>query len=138
MIKENGVNTVENKGKSGKPVQAKGITNGPISGSEKVYVGDLRVPMRKISQSDSPGGFSSDGKGEPNPPIYVYDCSGPYTDHNAEIDIYQGLKPLRHAPPKKWHTPTHRFVSKNKNLDRVKVADGCPHVEWKFLRRRRA
>ncbi len=97
MIKENGVNTVENKGKSGKPVQGEGITNGPISGSEKVYVGDLRVPMRKISQSDSPAGFSSDGKGEPNPPIYVYDCSGPYTDHNAEIDIYQGLKPLRQA-----------------------------------------
>jgi phosphomethylpyrimidine synthase len=97
MIKENGSNSAENKGKSGKPVHVKGITNGPISGSEKVYVGDLRVPMRKISQHDSPGGFTSDGKGEPNLPIYVYDCSGPYTDKNAEIDIYQGLKPLRQA-----------------------------------------
>ncbi|MEY3443677.1 MAG: hypothetical protein RLZZ519_1958 [Bacteroidota bacterium] len=98
MIKENGSHSVENKGKEFKPVQVNGITTGPIAGSEKVYVGELQVPMRKISQSDSPASFSQNGKGEANPPIYVYDCSGPYTDSKAEIDIYKGLKPLR----QKW------------------------------------
>jgi phosphomethylpyrimidine synthase len=35
--------------------------------------------------------------GERNPPIYVYDCSGPYTDPAAAIDIRSGLSPLREA-----------------------------------------
>jgi phosphomethylpyrimidine synthase len=34
---------------------------------------------------------------EKNPPIYVYDTSGPYTDPNARIDLRQGLPPLREA-----------------------------------------
>ena len=64
--------------------------------SEKTYVTgsrpDLRVPMRKISQIDTP---LSEGMSEPNPPIYVYDCSGPYTDPLAKIDIRKGLLPIR-------------------------------------------
>jgi phosphomethylpyrimidine synthase len=95
MIKENGSHSEEGNGKSPRTVQVKGITTGPISGSEKVYVGDLKVPMRKITQRDSPGGLSENG--EPNQPLYVYDCSGPYTDHHAEIDIYKGLEPLRQS-----------------------------------------
>jgi phosphomethylpyrimidine synthase len=77
-------------------VQAPAITTGALTKSEKVYVpGNLpgvHVPMRKISQHDSPGTF---GRAEANPPIYVYDTSGPYTDPNAQIDIYQGLVPNR-------------------------------------------
>ena len=34
---------------------------------------------------------------EPNPPIYVYDTSGPYTDPSRRIDIRSGLPPLRAA-----------------------------------------
>jgi phosphomethylpyrimidine synthase len=63
----------------------------PLPNSRKVYVGELRVPMREISQSDTPGMFG----GEKNPPIYVYDCSGPYTDPDARIDIRSGLPALR-------------------------------------------
>ena len=37
---------------------------------------DIRVPMREISQSDTPASMGA----EQNPPIYVYDTSGPYTD----------------------------------------------------------
>src|SRR3954471_394534 len=63
----------------------------PLPNSRKVYVGDLRVPMREVSQADTPSMFG----GEKNPPIYVYDCSGPYTDPAAKIDIRSGLPPLR-------------------------------------------
>jgi len=67
----------------------------PLPRSRKVYVTgsrpDIRVPMREISQSDTPAGMGA----EKNPPICVYDCSGPYTDPQATIDIRKGLAPLR-------------------------------------------
>ena len=47
--------------------------------------------MREISQSDTPAGMGA----ETNPPICVYDCSGPYTDPTVQIDIRKGLAPLR-------------------------------------------
>ncbi|UXU88986.1 phosphomethylpyrimidine synthase ThiC [Burkholderia sp. S-53] len=67
----------------------------PLPNSRKVYVTgsqpDIRVPMREITQADTPTGFG----GEKNPPIYVYDTSGPYTDPEATIDIRAGLPALR-------------------------------------------
>jgi phosphomethylpyrimidine synthase len=67
----------------------------PLPSSRKVYVqgsrADIQVPMREISQSDTPASFGA----EPNPPMCVYDTSGPYTDPLAAIDIRNGLKPLR-------------------------------------------
>ena len=70
----------------------------PLPNSRKVYVEgsrpDIRVPMREVSQADTPTAFG----GEQNPPIFVYDCSGPYTDPQAKIDIRQGLPALR----QKW------------------------------------
>ena len=67
----------------------------PLPNSKNVYVTgsrpDIRVPMREISQADTPTSMG----GEQNPPIYVYDCSGPYTDPAARIDIQKGLPPLR-------------------------------------------
>jgi phosphomethylpyrimidine synthase len=67
----------------------------PLPNSRKVYVEgsrpDVRVPMREISQSDTPASFGA----EKNPPIYVYDTSGPYTDPAARIDIRSGLPALR-------------------------------------------
>ncbi|CAM2144555.1 phosphomethylpyrimidine synthase [Pararobbsia alpina] len=67
----------------------------PLPNSRKIYVtgsrDDLRVPMREISQADTPTGFG----GEKNPPVYVYDTSGPYTDPDAKIDIRAGLPALR-------------------------------------------
>ncbi len=69
-----------------------------LPNSRKVYVEgsrpDIRVPMREISQSDTPAEMGA----EKNPPIYVYDTSGPYTDPAAKIDIRSGLAPLR----EKW------------------------------------
>ncbi|PWB39658.1 MAG: phosphomethylpyrimidine synthase ThiC [Rhodocyclales bacterium] len=67
----------------------------PLPQSRKVYVTgsrpDLRVPMREISQSDTPAAMGA----EKNPSICVYDCSGPYTDPQAKIDIRKGLPALR-------------------------------------------
>src|SRR6476620_8735083 len=67
----------------------------PLPNSRKIYVEgsrpDIRVPMREISQSDTPASFGA----EPNPPVYVYDTSGPYTDPDAKIDIRSGLAALR-------------------------------------------
>ena len=59
----------------------------PLPASRKRYLGgsrpDIRVPVREIAQSDG------------NPPILVYDTSGPYTDPAARIDIRKGLAALR-------------------------------------------
>ena len=67
----------------------------PLPNSRKVYIEgsrpDIRVPMREISQDDTPTAFG----GEKNPPVYVYDCSGPYSDPAAKIDIRSGLPALR-------------------------------------------
>ena len=63
----------------------------PLPNSRKIYVEgsrpDIRVPMREISQSDTPASFGA----EPNPPVTVYDTSGPYTDPAVQIDIRSGL-----------------------------------------------
>ena len=69
----------------------------PLPNSRKMYVQgsrpDIRVPMREISQSDTPASFGA----EKNPPVFVYDTSGPYTDPAAKIDIRSGLPALRAA-----------------------------------------
>ncbi len=67
----------------------------PLPGSRKIYVQgsrpDIRVPMREILQSDTPTARGP----EKNPPLAVYDTSGPYTDPAVRIDIRSGLPPLR-------------------------------------------
>ncbi len=75
-----------------------GISRGALPGSRKVYVqGQLhegvRVPLREISQTPTRHHGASDGT--PNPPVYVYDASGPYTDPDARIELREGLPPLR-------------------------------------------
>ena len=65
--------------------------------SDKIYLtgsrADMRVPLREIRQDDT---MSAQGS-EPNPPIPVYDTSGPYGDLNAEINLKQGLADVRGA-----------------------------------------
>ncbi len=72
----------------------------PIPGSRKIHVEGgqgaahghvLRVPMREIAQTRTPTLFG----GEDNPPVTVYDTSGPYSDAEARIDLAAGLAPLR-------------------------------------------
>jgi len=67
----------------------------PLPRSRKVYVegsrADIRVPMRAVDQSATPAAFGA----EANPPVFIYDTSGPYTDPAAPIDIRAGLAALR-------------------------------------------
>ncbi|MSR13527.1 MAG: phosphomethylpyrimidine synthase ThiC [Gammaproteobacteria bacterium] len=70
----------------------------PLPQSRKVYVkgsrDDLLVPMREVEQQSTRGRVGL----EHNPPITVYDTSGPYTDPNYSIDVRQGLA----APRAPW------------------------------------
>ena len=61
------------------------VTTGAIRGSTKIHVGPRKVAMREIHLEPSSG----------EPPVRVYDTSGPYTDPQARIDIMAGLQELR-------------------------------------------
>ncbi|MEA1651977.1 phosphomethylpyrimidine synthase ThiC [Nitrospirillum sp. BR 11164] len=66
------------------------VTTGPLPASRKVHIPgtlhpDLRVAMREIDLSPSAN----------EPPVRVYDPSGPYTDPAVTTDIRQGLAELR-------------------------------------------
>ncbi len=67
----------------------------PFPASRKVYLqgsrSDLRVPVREITLTDTP----TERGAEKNPPVMVYDTSGPYTDPGAHIDLARGLHALR-------------------------------------------
>ncbi|KQQ59193.1 thiamine biosynthesis protein ThiC [Pseudomonas sp. Leaf129] len=74
----------------------------PFTRSRKIYVqgsrADIRVPMREISLDVTPTDFSTgNSSGEINPPVTVYDTSGPYTDPNVVIDVRKGLADVRSA-----------------------------------------
>lgn len=73
-------------------IQTPSVTTKPLPASRKIYVAgelhpDLRVPMREIAVHPTAG----------EPPMPVYDSSGPYTDPKVKIDIEQGLAPLRRS-----------------------------------------
>ena len=66
------------------------VTTGPLPASRKVYVSppaapELRVPLREIELSQAAG----------EPPLPVYDTSGPYSDPAVTIDVASGLEPVR-------------------------------------------
>ena len=69
----------------------------PYPNSRKLYVTgsrpDIRVGMREVDQTPTPLAHGE----EANPPIPVYDTSGPYTDPGAKIDLLKGLAALRAA-----------------------------------------
>jgi phosphomethylpyrimidine synthase len=67
------------------------VTTGAIGGSHKVYAApkaypDVRVPFRQIDISDPL-----------EPPVRVYDASGPYTDADPRVDLAAGLAPVRES-----------------------------------------
>ena len=61
------------------------VTTGPIRGSRKIHVGHLGVAMRAVDLEPTSG----------EPPVVLYDTSGPYTDPEKRIDIMAGLPELR-------------------------------------------
>lgn len=70
--------------------------------SEKIYLSNdagaihsVQVAMRQILQSHTISGAKDNPTLTPNPPIRVYDTSGPYGDSKAVIDVRRGLASLR-------------------------------------------
>ncbi len=69
----------------------------PLPNSSKVYVSgkihpDIQVPLREIQLTATK---SFNGNTEPNEPVHVYDCSGPWGDPEFHGEVEQGLPPLR-------------------------------------------
>lgn len=78
------------KASSGKFSNPQPLSTGPLPASRRIYVAGARhaqinVPMREIDVHPTAG----------EPPLRVYDTSGPYTDPEARIDIKSGLPRLR-------------------------------------------
>jgi phosphomethylpyrimidine synthase len=73
-----------------------GITTDPFPAATKVYVpgtlSGVRVPMREVRVQPT---RTHAGAVVENPPVTLYDTSGPYTDPEAEIDVRKGLAALR-------------------------------------------
>jgi phosphomethylpyrimidine synthase len=73
------------------------LTPSEYPASTKQYIRgsrpDLQVPCREIELSPT----AHQDRVEENPPLPVYDTSGPYTDPNVEIDLIRGLAPVRSA-----------------------------------------
>ena len=95
----------------------------PFSGSRKIYVQgsrpDIRVPMREIEQSSA---HNLDGtEAEKNPPITVYDTSGPFTDPDVTIDLMKGMPEVRtpwieeRGDTEMLSGPTSEFGKKRQN-----------------------
>ncbi|MCP8900637.1 phosphomethylpyrimidine synthase ThiC [Gilvimarinus xylanilyticus] len=106
----------------------------PFPKSEKIYVAgsrtDLRVPMREISLAETPTDFG----GESNPPVRVYDTSGPYTDPATPVDVRQGLAELRAA----WiaeRDDTEALEGMNSAFTRARLADpSLAHLRFNHQR----
>ncbi len=66
------------------------VTTGPVTGSRKIYTSpashpDIMVPFREVVLDPSAR----------EEPVRLYDCSGPYTEENAAIDLAAGLPRVR-------------------------------------------
>jgi len=100
------------------------VTTGPIAGSRKIYASpkghpEMRVPLREIALSDPL-----------EPPVRVYDPSGPYTEDNVRIDLAAGLAPVREAwvAARGYATVAGRAIKPedNGNVSDERLAPLCP------------
>ena len=114
------------------------ITRDPLPGSRKIHVSgilheDVRVPMREILQSPTRSNVPGVPE-QPNPPVTVYDTSGPYTDPDAVIDVHRGLPPLR----SRWiddRDDTLELAEPGSTYGQRRLADrGLDHLRFEHLR----
>lgn len=93
--------TLLNSGETFGSGQTDPVTRTPFPNSRKVYVEGgqpgVRVGMREIMLSPTRVGLNGNGHEESNAPLTVYDTSGPYSDPDVDIDLRNGLAPLRLA-----------------------------------------
>jgi phosphomethylpyrimidine synthase len=86
--------------------------------------------MRKISLSDTPAHFGT----EKNPPLYVYDTSGVYTDPNVNVNLHKGLAAIRAA----WiaeRGDTELLSAPSSAYGRERLADAATaHLRFEHIR----
>lgn len=101
-----------------------GVTTGPIIGSRKIYVptpqdASIRVPFREVV-------LTTDAE----PPVRIYDPSGPYTESDARVDLNAGLPQLRRdwLEARGFDTVPGRAVTAadNGNISSEKLVPACP------------
>ncbi|MCI0422110.1 MAG: phosphomethylpyrimidine synthase ThiC, partial [Acidobacteria bacterium] len=107
------------------------ITCGPLPASRKVYVPGtvhpfLRVPMREISQTVTQQQGASGSRKIENPPVTVYDTSGPYTDPAIRIDVREGIAALR-RPWIDARGDAEELPGISSHYGRLRLAD--PHLD---------
>ena len=100
------------------------VTTGPLTGSRKVYAEPkshpgVRVPSREIMLTDPL-----------EPPLFVYDASGPYTEVGARIDLSKGLPRVRDAwlDKRGYETYTGRAIKPEDNglVSGDRLVPACP------------
>lgn len=103
--------------------------------SQKIYLegssADIRVGMRHILQTDTLVGGTDDAPiMEKNPPIRVYDCAGPYSDPEADINVRLGLGKLR----QNWilaRNDTEQLPCATSDFTQQRLADdGLDHLRF--------
>jgi len=99
----------------------------PFPASNKRYVEgsrpDIKVAMREIKLTSTPVvGKDGNSRLEVNPPVRVYDTSGPYSDPSAKIDIRKGLPAIRDN----WileRSDTEQLSSESSDYTQERLAD---------------
>ncbi len=109
----------------------------PFPNSKKTYVEgsrpDIRVGMREVEQTPT---LTHTGA-EQNPPIPIYDTSGPYTDPTGDIDLMQGLAALRDT----WileRDDTAELSEPSSEYGRMRQSDSSlAHLRFEHIRKPR-
>ena len=123
-------------------VRAEVITRDSFPASRKIHVPgvihpDVRVPMREISLTPTRAAGRPGMVDRDNPPVLVYDTSGPYTDPTVDIDVRRGLPALRTA----WieaRGDSEELPSLTSEYGQRRLADsGLDHLRFEHLRRPR-
>src|SRR5581483_4169675 len=109
----------------------------PYPNSRKIHVegskADIRVGMREVRQTPT-----RTAKGlEENPPVYIYDTSGPYSDPTAKIDLIKGLAPVR-LPWLLRRDDTEQLSDFTSDYARTRLADSAlAHLRFEHIRKPR-
>lgn len=100
------------------------VTTGPIIGSRKIYVAppdhpEMRVPFREVQ-------LTTDSE----PPVRIYDPSGPFTESDVTIDLNAGLPQPRRAwlDARSFTTVPGRAVTAadNGHISSEQLVPACP------------
>jgi phosphomethylpyrimidine synthase len=127
---------------SGQPIVREDvITRTPFPGSRKIHVEGklhdrMRVAMREVAQSPTKSSLPGQAE-EANPPVTIYDTSGPYTDPVVAVDVRRGLSPIRSAWIKQ-RDDSDELDRLTSTFGQQRLADaGLDHLRFEHLRKPR-